>query len=197
MITIDYKLFEFLNGTLHNSFFDSVMPVITDSSNVLYGSVAMLVLYLILQKKKKEAFILAFFSLIAFALADAVAYRILKPFFGRARPCNPAYFIDGANQLLTEARFLIGTKGSFSLPSNHASNMFAQATYWSLLYPKWGKILYPVAIFITYTRVYVGVHYPFDLFLGAVLGAVAGLFAYMCVRKIPIALPAEKQPKAG
>ncbi len=182
---IDYALFEFLNGTIHNTFFDQIIPVITDSKNVMHGTIFLLIVYLIVQRKK-EALILVIGSLIAFGLADSIAYRILKPLFGRARPANPAYFLDDVNQLLTSARFIMGTKNTLSMPSNHAANMFTLGLYFSLFYPKWTKLLMPLAIFITYTRVYVGVHYPFDLFLGAVLGSAIAIVLYLVVKRIPI-----------
>jgi len=182
---IDYTLFEFFNGTFHNSFFDSIIPFITDSENVKYGTILLLFIYLVVQRKK-EALILVIGALIAFALADSIAYRILKPFFGRARPANPAYFLDGVNQFLTSARFIMGTKDTLSLPSNHAANMFTFGIYFSLFYPKWTKVLMPLAIFITYTRLYVGVHYPLDLCLGAVLGSAMAIPLYLLVKRIPM-----------
>lgn len=180
---IDERLFVLLNGTLHNTFFDWFMPLITKSSTVLHFVVAMLLVYLIFQKFSKTAIINVLTYLVVFGLADSITHRILKPFFGRVRPCNPAYFFDGVNNYLINSRLLLGYKTSFSMPSNHASNMFAMATFWSLLYPKSAKFLFPIAFVITYSRLYVGVHYPFDLLFGSIVGSAIAISVYLLFEK--------------
>jgi len=188
----DYSLFQFLNGNFHAAFLDSIMVFLTDSDRVMQGTILAMVAYLIAQKGKREAWIFVLGAILAFAIADSLAYRVLKPYFGRVRPANVAYFADGINNLLVHARFLIGNNNSFSTPSNHAANMFAQATYWSLIYPKWTKILVPIGLLISYTRIYVGVHYPFDIFLGAILGATAAIGVHLLLRKSRVTLPESK-----
>ncbi len=188
-MSIDYDLFQFLNGNLHFPLLDTVMVFLTDSDRVMQGTVLAMVIYLIFQKGSKQAWLFVLGAVIAFGIADSLAYRVLKPFFGRVRPANPAYFLDGVNHFLMHSRLLLGQNGGFSTPSNHAANMFAQATYWSLIYPKWAKILFPVGFLIAYTRIYVGVHYPFDIFLGAVLGSATAIGIYLILRKTPLKFP--------
>ncbi len=185
----DYALFQFLNGSLHLAFLDPLMVFITDSDRVMHGTIIAMIVYLFFQKGTKEAWIFLLGAVVAFAIADGVAYRILKPYFGRVRPANPAYFIDNMNQFIVHTRILIGQNGGFSTPSNHAANMFAQATYWSLIYPRWAKILFPIGFLIAYTRIYVGVHYPFDIFLGACLGSSVAILVYLMLRKTPVCFP--------
>lgn len=186
---MDYTLFEFLNGTLHHSLLDPIMVFITKSDHIMLGTFGAFILYLIYQKGNKQAFLLVVAALIAFALADSFCYRILKPYFGRVRPSSVFYFLDGVHQMFPNGHFLLGMKSSFSTPSNHAANMFAQATFWSLFYPKWTKILVPIAALVTYTRVYAGVHYPFDLFLGATVGTAISMMLYLLLKRLPMKLP--------
>jgi len=188
-MNLDYELFQFLNGSLHTAFLDPIMVFLTDSDRVMHGTILAMVTYLIFQKGSKKAWIFVFGAIIAFGIADSLAYRVFKPYFGRVRPANIAYFADGVNQLLLHARFLLGNNNSLSTPSNHAANMFAQATYWSLIYPKWAKILFPIGFLIAYTRIYVGVHYPFDIFLGAVLGTAVAIGVYLLMRRTPLKFP--------
>lgn len=188
-MNLDYSLFQFLNGHFHADFLDPIMVFLTNSSRVMNGTILAMVVYLIVQKGKKEAWFFVIGAVLAFALADSLAYRVFKPFFERVRPANSAYFIDSVNMFLTQGRFLLGTNDSLSTPSNHAANMFAQATYWSLIYPKWAKILFPTGFLIAYTRIYCGVHYPFDIFLGAVLGTAVAIGVYLIMKRTPLVFP--------
>jgi len=71
------------------------------------------------------------------------------------------------------------TEGSYSFPSNHTSGAFSLATSLSLEYPKWYVIVpsYIWASAVAYSRMDLGVHYPSDVLMGAVVGAGS---AYLC-----------------
>ncbi len=174
-VELDHSLFMFFNKTLSNPVFDFIMPIVTDSNNLLYFTGFCLILYGVLSKNRKVAALSIVFALLTFAATDLITYRLLKPMFGRFRPCNPSYFVDGVHTFLTGANFW-GTKVSLSLPSNHATNMFGQAVFWTFLFPRWWKVFIPFATLVCYSRVYLGVHYPFDLFLGAIIGGLIGWF---------------------
>jgi len=70
--------------------------------------------------------------------------------------------------------------GGYSFISNHAANHFGLATfiYFTLrhYFPKWVWIGYVWAVAISYSQIYVGVHYPFDVICGALVGIIFGLF---------------------
>jgi len=122
-------------------------------------------------KEKKKALGVIALVLIAAALSDLIAYRVLKPLFGRLRPCHPEFYIEGG-------RFLIGMKSSFSFPSNHAMNMFTAATVLSYFYQKYSYYFFGFAALIGFSRIYVGVHYPLDIIGGAVFGIILGSGVY-------------------
>lgn len=88
------------------------------------------------------------------------ASGILKVFFQRVRPCNE----------LEGVRVLVGCTSSFSMPSSHVANSFGAAFVLSFLYMRLSFLFLFYALLVAYSRVYVGVHYPFDTMVGALLG---------------------------
>ncbi len=76
-------------------------------------------------------------------------------------------------------RGLIDCGGLYSMPSNHAANHFALATFWyfsirAINGRKW-PWLWLWAALICYAQVYVGKHYPGDVLVGAIVGILTGL----------------------
>jgi len=74
------------------------------------------------------------------------------------------------------------------MPSSHAVNNFAVAIYFSYLYPKLKWVLIITASLIVLSRVYVGVHYPSDIIVGALIGSAIGFLFSIISKKIEILL---------
>jgi len=89
---------------------------------------------------------------------------------------------------------LIGLKRSFSFPSSHATNMFAAAALFAMFFPKGSRYYFGFAALVAYSRVYVGVHYPFDVFGGALLGVAISIFV-VWIWNLLIASRYEKWPQ--
>lgn len=100
--------------------------------------------------------------------------NLFKDTFQRFRPCNEAFMEYG--------RFLAKRCGKYSFFSGHAINSFAVATFVSnILKPYYKNIFYFMftwCVLITYSRVYIGVHYPADILVGALFGLFAGYMFY-------------------
>lgn len=166
---IDRWLFLLINSHLTHPWLDPFFVVITQKTTwIVPGLIAAGIFTYFHRKNALGAIGLA---LITVALSDQLCCSVLKPFFGRLRPCHPKDLVEGG-------RFLLGFKKSLSLPSAHAMNMFAQAGLWSFLFPSQARWFVGFAALIAYSRVYVGVHYPGDVLLGAVLGFVVGMGVY-------------------
>jgi len=159
LVEIDKKLMVFLNKTISNSIFDILMPIITNQ-NFLAIIGVILIIYLGYFGEKKGRITLLVL-LFAAGMSDAICAQIIKPWVGRIRPSHE--FIEYINLLVSKG-------GKWSFPSNHAANSFAFATVLSYFYDKNKIILFSIASAIAFSRVYVGVHYPMDIFFGGLIG---------------------------
>jgi undecaprenyl-diphosphatase len=99
--------------------------------------------------------------------ADEIT-RGLKHLSGRERP----YVAE------PEPEPLLTPDSELSFPSGHASTSFAGATLLTLLLPSLAIPFYALAALIAWSRVYVGVHYPFDILAGALLGLAVALVVW-------------------
>jgi undecaprenyl-diphosphatase len=79
---------------------------------------------------------------------------------------------------------LVAVPHDGSFPSGHATTSFAGATMLAWFAPRLAPGLYVLAAAIGFSRVYVGVHWPYDVLGGAVLGTVLGLAAITSLRKL-------------
>lgn len=70
--------------------------------------------------------------------------------------------------------------GSYSFPSGHTNFAFATATTLTLAFPKWYVIIpaYSYAAAVGYSRMYLGVHYPSDVLMGALIGSGSSLLTW-------------------
>ena len=166
----DYRLFSKLNGQWHTPFLDEFIPFVREPF-VWMPFYFFLVLFATINFKIRGWLWSLFFILNAI-ISDYVSSTIIKEHFIRIRPCHdPAI----ANTI----RFLVSyCPESSSFTSSHAVNHFAATmfiftTFRKAVSPKWAY-LFLWALLISYAQVYVGVHFPFDVFCGAIVGLILG-----------------------
>ena len=147
----------------HNDIFDLIMPIITDADNWVLP-ILVLIFYLGFkgEKRGKITLVLLIFAL---ALTDSICAQLLKPFFERIRPSH--LDLDGLQLLVFKG-------GKWSMPSNHAANIFTFAVILSYFYEKYKRPLFLLAYLIAFSRVYVGVHYLGDVIIGSIFGYALG-----------------------
>ena len=104
--------------------------------------------------------------LLAMLLTTAVVDGTIKPLVNRVRP----FEADPRIQLLG------GRPASASFPSGHAARAFAGAVAATAVFPAATWAFWPAALVISFSRVYVGVHWPTDVIAGAVVGLVCAWF---------------------
>lgn len=175
----DVELFLKIHREMANPFFDWLMPLMRN--RYFWAPLYLfIVIFCFTEYKKKGAYIIGML-LVTFAIGDLMASKLIKPFVARIRPCND---INLADELIRR----VPCGSGYSFPSAHATNHFAIAVFLIFVfYDKWKPVL-PIglawAFVISFSQIYVGVHYPVDTVAGALLGTAIGLFTGTIYRKI-------------
>ena len=177
---LDTELFLFFNA-IHAPWADSLMH--TATQKLTWLPLYAWLLYWLFKTAKpgqlKSVVWQIAMIVVAVALADQAASAVLKPLIGRLRPCHVLYLADRIH--------LVGScGGAYGFVSSHASTTFAVATGFVLIFKnnptfKW---LFLWAAFVSYSRVYVGVHYPFDVVGGAVVGIGSAYVVWGLVQRL-------------
>ena len=172
---IDARLLLIVNGA-HSPFFDSVMWCI--SGRWVWVPFYAVLAYLLFRRMswKRASICLVTIGLIILA-ADQTCATLIRPEIGRLRPANLN------NPLSSFVHIVNGYRGGrYGFPSCHAANTFALAVFMSLVIRhKWFTVMmFSWAFIVSYSRMYLGVHYFGDLFCGATIGSLfAVLFYYL------------------
>ena len=179
LMETDQTVFLYLNG-LYTSFGDYFMS--SFSGKVIWAPMYASVLYVLL---KNADWKVALYCLIAIVLtitfADQACATFIHPAVARLRPCSPDNPISELVHLVNGKR-----SGSFSFPSCHAANSFGLAFMLMYLFRnRWLTAFILIwAVINSYSRIYLGVHYPTDLLAGAIVGATGATLMYLLLRKI-------------
>jgi undecaprenyl-diphosphatase len=172
---IDHALFHFINDTIANPILNWIMPIVTNENNIAIPLVLFWLWLLLFQGKRgKIAAILLLFTVI---LTDIIAAQIIKPWIGRIRP---------SRVMLDNINLLVSRGGKYGFVSNHAANTMAAATIIGYFYKKWKSAVLIISLIVGFSRVYVGVHYPFDVLGGWLFGYISawGILSIWVILKI-------------
>lgn len=165
----DHQLFLFLNG-LHVGWLDPVMTFI--SSELGWIPFYAVLVFLVFYKYKWKGLWVLLGVAVAITLSDQIASHLFKPMVMRLRPCH--------DPLIKDLVYLPDGHcgGLYGFMSSHASNTFALASLiymtMKMHYSKIGWVMFPWAAVVSYSRIYMGAHFPGDVICGAALGILLG-----------------------
>lgn len=172
LIEIDEQLFLVLNR-MHESWLDPVMWLFskTEASIPLY----VLLLFHLYKVYREKTWTILLFVALLIIMTDQFTSGLMKPFFERLRPSH--------EPSLTGMVHIVNgySGGSYGFASSHAANTFGIAMLLSCLLRKekpWISWVFLWAAFVSYTRIYLGVHYPGDILVGALIGILFGWLVF-------------------
>ena len=160
---LDGALFQELREH-HTALADTVMYTLSEAAR---GNVLWIVLGVVLALAQPKRWSGVWQFILAIGLSALLANMVGKPLAGRARPF----------QTFAETRVVGSRPSSASFPSGHAANAFAAAYALTRVVPQARVIFWAIALLVAYSRIYLGVHYPLDVIVGAVIGLAAAVLA--------------------
>jgi undecaprenyl-diphosphatase len=165
--SIDQSLFLFLNG-LHCDFLDPLFFYGTKTTTWI--PLYLLLLFLVIRRYKWRALWVVLFAALMILFSDQIS-NVFKAWVARPRPTHE----PGIDVLHTVNGYLGGKYGFYSA---HASSNMAIAVFSIMLLGRpfryFSLLMFGYAFFMSYTRIYLGVHYPGDIIAGWIAGGLIG-----------------------
>lgn len=169
---IDTQWFLTVNNGLQNPLFDAVCPWLREPK--FWIPLYVLAAWFSYKKMGKQTLWIILGAALLVFISDQFSATLIKKTVMRLRPCNEP-LLQGKVHLLTYCG------SGYSFMSAHATNHFAIAVYFGLMFKSYLPKLLPIALLwaasIAFSQVYVGVHYPFDVICGAITGSAFGYAA--------------------
>jgi undecaprenyl-diphosphatase len=172
LLELDKRLLLFLNGW-NSPFFDSVMLTLTET--FVWTPLYAILIYLVIKTYGKSSIWILLGVALTILLCDRITSGFMKPFFARLRPSHEPG-LEGLLHLVNDYR-----GGLYGFASSHAADTFGVAMFvWLSLkkYYRWIWVVFVWAALMTYTRIYLGVHYPSDILFGALIGMTLGWLSF-------------------
>ena len=168
LLKLDEQFFLWLNG-FHAPWLDPTMALITKTQ--FWIPLYLILIYLLLKDYKKASWVVIIGLIVVIAIADQTTASLMKPYFARLRPSHE----PGLSDLVHTVNNNKG--GLYGFASSHAANTFGVAMFlWLILRKnnKYSWVLFGWACLMSYSRIYLGLHYPGDIVVGAIIGLITG-----------------------
>ena len=180
ILKLDSKLFLYLNN-LWTPDFDSFWSTLSKIEANILMYLFLICLFFYVQKirpKFLNVFCLMFVIVLMITITDQGA-NLFKDSFQRLRPCY--------NESIKDSLRLVKENcgGKYGFFSAHASNSFSLAIFFGLLFKNRIRYIFLITIvfasLISYSRIYLGVHFPIDIIIGSTFGLCVGFIMYSFV----------------
>ncbi len=177
ILEIDKDLLIWINS-FHADWLDPAMLIITTTA--FWTPLYLFFIFLIFKKMEPDAWLAMAGAALTILLADQITASLMKPFFQRLRPSQDPS-VQNLLHLVTDFNGEIYRGGLYGFASSHAANTFGTATFMWLLFKdrtRWMALAFVWAASMTYTRLYLGVHFPGDILVGATIGVLSGIVGF-------------------
>jgi undecaprenyl-diphosphatase len=179
LLQFDQQFLLFLNS-LHTPLWDNFFWIFTSVS--IWIPFYITLLYVIFNNQGKRGFLILLAIVLLVTLCDQISTNIFKEGFERLRPSHEPQ-LEGLVHLVNQKH-----GGLYGFVSSHATNSFGIALFTSLLFRyRWYTIFIMLwAAVNSYSRIYLGLHYPGDILGGAVLGLSLGWLVFALYEKVKV-----------
>ena len=188
LLKIDSFLFYFINSTLSNPIFDIIfVPFHKPQEQWILIFFVLLVLISYIYKYSKKALLVIIFLIFGIIITDQIG-RAIKNLELRKRPYITEEYVNISNKIDIKKdqnnNYKETESSRKSFPSNHSANIFFISFFLYYIYPNKKKYFIALALLVSISRVYVGVHYPADIIAGAILGIIISYLIIKILNKL-------------
>jgi undecaprenyl-diphosphatase len=155
----------------HNGFLDQLMWGLSSKWLILPILLGLIFTLLKQQRNGKEIGMLLLFGTLMVIACDVISTQLFKEVFHRFRPSHNVDIADQLHyHLFSDGSPYLG--GKYGFVSSHAANFAGFAVFfWPFFHKSWMKaLIVSIVLLVMYSRIYLGVHYFTDVFVGALLG---------------------------
>ncbi len=184
-VSFDLPILDWIQANLQSPFMDFIMPIITLFGEAGIFWIAWAVLLLFFQKTRKTGWSMG----VALILGVIICNMLLKPMVMRPRPYD--FQLSEFGKVIP---LLIDAQHDYSFPSGHTIACFEASVVLLIKDKRMGIPAFILGLLVSFSRLYLYVHYPSDVLASVVLGTVFAFLGVLIVNKVYEKLP---QPKKG
>lgn len=177
LLELDRDLLLWLNS-FHTPWMDLVMFWVTKT--LFWLPLYLFLVFITVKYFKRDWWIIIIGIAFSILLTDRITSGFMKPYFERLRPSREPALV-GVVHLVKDSNGKVYTGGKYGFASSHAANTFATAMFFWLVFRhryRWIWTLFIWAGVMTYTRIYLGAHYPGDILVGLLIGLLCGWIGF-------------------